>query len=254
MAKKDKKDESVVETPETPEASEKDVAGESGTEKGKKKKSTKKPTTSAEDAPRDAEVVETTEKHEEDGVEVETTTRVRTTGKGKEKKKKSTKKKSTKKTKKPIVWWPWILAGGMVASAIILCLCGRCRDKKSGRHERAKTEVVCDSCGGTTFIENYYDYGDHVQAEDHSQVTYSKQVVTNSQNVNQANNTNAANHSRVNTPRTVKPCPQERVIVYDTVRVDPKPVEQPKDTVKQQPTVSITLEAKRHDVWVCWSY
>lgn len=200
----------------------------------------------------DKEVVETTEKHEEDGVVVETTTRVKTDGKGAGKKKKGTNKKSTKKTKKPIVWWPWIIAGGMVTSAVILCLCGRCRDKKSGCHERAKTEVVipCDSCGGTTFIENYYDYGDHVQAEDHSQVTYSKQVVKDSQNVNQTNSTSAANHSRVNTcPKTVKPCPKEKVIVYDTVKV-----EQPRNDVKPNEPIKLTLEATQYEIMVCRSY
>lgn len=260
---KDPKDEGVVEAPATsaapeapaaPETPEKDGAGESSAEeKGKKKKGTKKTRKSAEETPRDADVVETTEKHEEDGVVVETTTRVKTDGKGAgktgrtEKKKKDTNKKSTKKTKKPIVWWPWILAGGMVTSAIILCLCGRCRDRNSGcrdceRPVKDTTEIVHTPDTGATCVQ-----GDiiHVGGDAIIVKGNDNDVALVKGNENHVAQRSTGGQCKTSQPRQ----PQKPLVVHDTVRV-----EVPKEEPVPEKPIKLTLEATQYEIMVCRSY
>ena len=213
----------------------------------------------AEKKTENKEVVETTEKHEEDGVVVETTTRVKTDGKGAGKtgqkkgtNKKSTNKKGTKKTKKPIVWWPWIIAGGMVTSAIILCLCGRCRDRNSGcrdceRPVKDTTEIVqkpCDTCA------NVYVSGDYINIEGDGLVIKDSQDVAASMGDITGDGNNVANRGCVNTkPKKSTPVTKKEVIVYDTVKV-----ERPRNDVKPNEPIKLTLEATQYEIMVCRSY
>ena len=208
------------------------------------------------------EVVEKTgKKHGDDEIEVVTTTRVKTpkgsgkgkgTGEGEERKKKSTtkktttSKKTTKKEKKQIVWWPWILAGGMVASSIIMCLCGRCRDRNSGCHDcerpRDTTEVVHtpDTCA--TYVQ-----GDIINVGGDAII-----VKGNDNDVAQVkgNENHVAQRSTGGQCKTPQPRqPQKPVVVPDTVRV-----EVPKEEPVPEKSITLTLEATRFDIWVCRSY
>ena len=205
------------------------------------------------------EVVEKTEKkHGDDEIEVVTTTRVKTpkgSGKGKgagegeertNKKKSTTKKKTTKKEKKQIVWWPWILAGGMVASSIIMCLCGRCRDRNSGCHDcerpRDTTEVVHtpDTCA--TYVQ-----GDIINVGGDAIIVKGND---NDVALVKGNENHVAQRSTGGQRKTQQPRqPQKSVVVYDTVRV-----EVPKEEPVPEKPITLTLEATRFDIWVCRSY
>lgn len=200
----------------------------------------------------DKEVVETTEKHEEDGVVVETTTRVKTDGKdaGKtgrtEKKKSNGSKKKHQKDKKPIVWWPWILAGGMVASSIIMCLCGRCRDRNSGCHDcerpRDTTEVVHtpDTCATCVQGDIIHVGGDAIIVKGND-----NDVALVKGNENHVAQRSTGGQCKTSQPRQS----QKPVVVHDTVRVEvPK-----KEPVPEKP-ITLTLEATQYEIMVCRSY
>ena len=133
------------------------------------------------------------------------------------------------------VLWPWVLAGGMVVSSVIMCLCGRGCTKRSGCHDcnKPKQDTVW------------------VVKEKPSIDVDGDAIIINGDNNDailiKGNGNNAANRSSGNQNRGgVKPKPKKLNVIP---AVNPAPVVEPNPEPKpQENNCSITISYREVEV------
>ena len=117
------------------------------------------------------------------------------------------------------VWWPWVLAGGMITSSVILAMCGRgCGD--------CEKPTGCTDCGEKT---EYHIDGDAIIVKD-SQDT---DIKVNKGNGNAIND----NGSTINVMPAPKPKPKPKVKPKPKTEEIPvvDPIPEPKPEPKPEP-------------------